>query len=296
MLQAAKATKEQIQPEVEALIALKGEYKTLTGQDFGAPAATKPAEEKVGGKQKQAPTAENAAKKAAKKEARRGGGGNDESTNQPAAAASPSTAAAAPSAAKVPTAAATAPPAPSGSKGLHYYPSNDAVANTKCWLVALTAGVTMTIGESSGAPLVPRWPAIIDHTTGTTIFGANAVCLYLALHSSAGKGGAPSPLLPAQGESTSAVEQVLDVEEFQLAPAVQAKVGTHKRRLRSYDCCWLRLWSLLSLPLHFGRPLCVHFDRTIDCFRYPLPSTHCPPPSTSHLHLCPRTRSLLPPS
>ena len=233
-LQTAKATKEQIQPEVEALIAMKGEYKTLTGQDFGAPSAssaTKPVEEKVTGKQKQAPTAENAAKKAAKKEARRGGGGgNDEPANQPAA----STASAAPVAASAPAVAKPSVPAaqtaPSGAKGVHYYPSPDAIANTKCWLVGLTAGVTMTMGESASAPHVPRWPAIFDHSTGTTIFGANAVCLYLALHSSgsAGKGGAPSHLLPAQGESTSAVEQVLDVEEFQLAPAVQSKVCTRK--------------------------------------------------------------------
>jgi hypothetical protein len=226
VLQTAKATKEQIQPEVEALIALKTEYKTLTGQDFGAPAAaTKPAEEKVAGKQKQAPTAENAAKKAAKKEARRGGG--EESESQPAASgATATTPAPAPATAKAPAAAAAAAaqPAPSAPKGLHYYPSPDTLANTKCWLVALTAGVTMTVGESASAPHVPRWPAVVDNTTGATIFGANAVCLYLALHG-AGK-GTPAGLLPAQGESTSTVEQVLDVEEFQLAPAVHAKVHT----------------------------------------------------------------------
>ncbi len=222
VLQTAKATKEQIQPEVEALIALKTEYKTLTGQDFGAPAAaTKPAEEKVAGKQKQAPTAENAAKKAAKKEARRSGG--DEAESQPAAPGATATApVAAPATAKSPAAAAQ--PASSTPKGLHYYPSADALANTKCWLVALAAGVVMTVGESASAPLVPRWPAVVD-PTGTTIFGANAVCLYLALHG-AGK-GTPAALLPAQGESTSTVEQVLDVEEFQLAPAVHSKVRTH---------------------------------------------------------------------
>lgn len=240
IFQAVKATKEQIQPEVEILVALKAEYKTLTGQDFGAPAsppATKPAEEKIGGKQKQAPTPENAAKKAAKKDARRGGGGNEE-TVQTASTAATATATAdatsapsAPVAAKAPATASKA--VPSTATGLHYFPSTDATANTKCWLVALTAGITLTLGEPAHAPLVPRWPAITDHSTGATIFGANAVCLYLALNgsevaASAVSGTRTVGLLPPQGQSTSLVEQILDVEEFHLTPAVHGKV-------RSYD-------------------------------------------------------------
>ena len=58
---------------------------------------------------------------------------------------------------------------------------------------------------------MPRWPAIVDHGAGSTvIFGANAVCLYLALRAPA--------LLP----DPAAAECALDVEEFHLAPLTDA--------------------------------------------------------------------------
>ena len=88
-------------------------------------------------------------------------------------------------------------------------------------LVAAAAGVTLTPATASagaGAPAVPRWPAIVDHGRGgTVIFGANAVCLYLALH-----GKTAAALLP----DPTAAEGALDVEEFHMTPLAAAAAGT----------------------------------------------------------------------
>merc|ERR1712096_180977 len=41
LLKADKATKEQLKPEIDALLKLKGEYKELTGSDYQPPAQPK---------------------------------------------------------------------------------------------------------------------------------------------------------------------------------------------------------------------------------------------------------------
>ena len=83
--QAAKANKETIQPEVNLLLELKAEYKTLTGLDYGAPATSTVVvvEKSSSGPKKMPPNPENAAKKLAKKEERKGGLLNDNPTNVP---------------------------------------------------------------------------------------------------------------------------------------------------------------------------------------------------------------------
>lgn len=162
-MKAAKAAKEAIQPEVDALLALKAEYKVLTGKDFGAPASA-PKEEPAKaapGPKKMAPNPENAAKKAAKKEERKGKGADGcpaENGSAPASAAAAATTTATATAGKAsapaPAAAASTVPAtavkaPAGGEGIVFFATpNSTEANLKCWLVAGAAGIKLINGTA----------------------------------------------------------------------------------------------------------------------------------------------------
>ena len=161
--QAAKASKELLQPEIDALLALKLQFKTLTGSDFGAPpaaAVAKPeGDEKAMGKVKQAPTAENAAKKAAKKEARRGGGGGGpgaEAEGNDTAHPAPSAVATASAPAQQQPQQKQQPQPAAPANGVTFYPAPSSDANLKCFLVAAAAGVSLATGDkaAAGAPTV----------------------------------------------------------------------------------------------------------------------------------------------
>jgi WHEP-TRS domain len=151
-LKTAKAAKEAIQPEVDKLLALKAEYKTLTGKDFGAP-ANPPKEEpaKAPGPKKMAPNPENAAKKEAKKAERKAKGAEGGAAAGGDAAPAPAAAAAAPTQKAAPAAAAAAPAVkgPAGGEGIVFFASpSSPEANLKCWLVAAAAGLKMTNGTA----------------------------------------------------------------------------------------------------------------------------------------------------
>jgi glutathione S-transferase len=75
---------------------------------------------------------------------------------------------------------------------------------------------------------VPLLPAIVDATNAAiapiTIFGANAICRYLAVkyYTPAAAAAAAPGSLPFMGVSSPAIEDLLDAEEAKLEPAVDS--------------------------------------------------------------------------
>ena len=175
-LKAAKGDAEKVKAAVAELLAAKAEYKASSGKDYVAPGAAKPEEKKKEGKKdsKKEKTDAKPEEKKDKKEK------------------------------KEEAAPAALPPVYSAPKGMTFYPSTSSKSdNMKVLLLAnqlnLVSGNVMKT-ESGLAPAVPRLPAVSDKQGAVVLFGANAICRYLA--ESNGNGVTPVE------------ERLLDIEEF----------------------------------------------------------------------------------
>lgn len=219
-LKTSKADESIVKAEVAVLLALKTEYKSITGKDYVTP---KPDESKSSEKSKgsnSAPNAENAAKKAAKK---------DEKALKKAAYKTSEVGVTDSSVSiqnvEIPNSLNTNPVVqiplsvnPSSIiRSFTYFPSQNEILNRKCQLLANALNIQLVVRDSPPPAYIPYLPAIILETSSfvpSFIFSSNAICRYFLSQQSS------STTTTSLLDST--FESILDIEEFILQPGLAA--------------------------------------------------------------------------
>jgi arginyl-tRNA synthetase len=216
---ALKALKGAVDTEVKALQTFKAEYKAVAGTDY-VPANAPPPPPLLKKKDMaEQPAPKQDDKKASKDSAK---DGSEAQATIPA------------------------PEVPAQVDGILLYTSPTNIDESlKCCLAIQWSGLKVSIAEVTAdiSSSVPYLPCIVD-TNGakqTTIFGGNSICRYLA------RDNAESQW------KTVAVNDVLDIEEFLLAPLVAQLSGDKSRLQASATAVLDRLEPLLVTPSALSR-------------------------------------------
>eukprot|EP01041_Mallomonas_annulata_P008683 gene8683-17932_t len=238
-LKKAKANEDAIKAEVAILLALKAEFKTVTGKEYvapTAPAATKPTKEAKTVMPN--PTDENLAKKAAKKDDKKAKKAAYKSGTE--GEAQPSTTSDAPATVAAEQKAASPKLVENIKKtdyssacvkaltsaDLEFYPHSNSALNLKCHLVAKAYGIELSTG--SNAPIVPYLPALQIKSTDqasipTVIFGTTAICRFIAYRCNK---------MDKSHNINMNIEEILDMEEFILFPCMNILLEAEKNGIK----------------------------------------------------------------